>query len=86
MDDAIYNLFLSVSADTLRKPYMAVNSYVVELLLQNCLDLNYPLSLLWDLIIGLLKCARDSVTVFHLQITYKLQAIEINLDCQLTCV
>ena len=29
MDDAIYNLFLAVSADTLRKPYMAVNSYTI---------------------------------------------------------
>ena len=28
MDDAIHNLFLSVSADTLRKPYMAVNSTI----------------------------------------------------------
>ena len=45
MDDAIYNLFLSVSADTLRKLYMAVNSllYVIEMLLQNChYLLNYP--------------------------------------------
>ena len=30
---------------------------------------------LWSLVS--LKCARDSVTVFHLQIIYKLQAIEI---------
>ena len=30
---------------------------------------------LWSLVS--LKCARDSVTVFHLQIIYKLQEIEI---------
>ena len=30
---------------------------------------------LWSLVS--LKCARDSVTVFHFQIIYKLQAIEI---------
>ena len=43
-------------------------------------------SLLWDLIIVLSKCAKDSVTVFQLQIIYKLQAIEMKSSCQLTCV
>ena len=34
-------------------------------------------SLLWDLIIVSSKCAKDSVTVFHLQVIYKSQVIEI---------
>ena len=39
---------------------------------------------LWSLVS--LKCARDSVTVFHLQIIYKFKLMKLYLACQLTCV